>query len=167
MAKLRTALGALLGRRKTLLAYLLCFRNGEVKCREIMTWLKLRGGPLTVVGCESWFPDPQTITGSSRSWQLLCWVSFGGRCVADVNHCGALAAASEMSFALEPVIHPCVAVVKMCSSLQSLELTSWFLKANPFTLFPVPDFAFGSSSLFSQLHLVLKAYGAAGLKNQK
>lgn len=80
----------------------------------------------------------------------------------DVNHCGALAAAPELSFTSKPVIRPCVAVVKMRSSLQSLELTRLFLKANPFTLFPDPY-----SSLFSQLHLVLKAYGAAGLKNQK
>lgn len=87
--------------------------------------------------------------------------------MVDVNHCGALAAAPVLSFALKPVIHPRVAVVKMHSSLQSLELTRLFLKVNPFTLFPVSYFSFGDSSMFSQLHLVLKAYGAAGLKNQK
>lgn len=91
-----------------------------------------------MAGCEPWVPDPQTITWSSRSSQLLCQTSFGGRHVVDVNHGGALAAAPKLSFALKPVIHPRVAVVKMCSSLQSLELTRLFLKANPFTSFPVP-----------------------------
>lgn len=154
-------------KKNLLLRYSLHFRKGELKYREMTTWLKLHGGPLTMVGCGPWSPDPQIITRSSRSSQLFCPVSFGGRCVVDVNHHGALAAAPELSSASKAAIHPCVAIVKMCLSLLSLELMSWLLKASPSTLFPVPYFSFGCSSLFSELHLVLKAYGAAGLQTSK
>lgn len=84
----------------------------------------------------------------------------------DVNPHGAPAAAHEVRFVLNPVIHPRVVVVKMCSGLQSLELTGWIFKGKPFYFEPCP-FSFGYFSLFPQLHLVLIAYRAAGLKNQK
>lgn len=101
--------------------------------------------------------------------------SYSSKCNLEAGVCGRC---KSLELSLQPELrqssilqwkkvirpHACVAVVKMLSSLQSLELTYWFLTVNSFTLLPVPCFSFGHSCLLSQLHLVLRAYGAAGLK---
>lgn len=118
------------------------------------------GGPLVTVGCEFGSLDPQAITWPSRSPQQLCWVG-------QYKSLWSSSYSTEPSSVLKPVIQPCVAVVRMCSSLQPLELASWFTKPSSVTLFSAPHFSHGHSSSFSQLYLVSEACRAAGLKNQK